>query len=256
MSKYSERVQLGLCVACGKPSNGYSKCEECRIKERARNKKRYEKRKSSGLCVTCGKPADNGCRCKECSKKASDYVTDVHNMRKENGLCICCGEPVDRNSKQFCTYHKMEKRAQSQSEYERIKASDSYSTYRADQTEYQRQRKIDRIENGLCIYCGKRKVYSERSTRMCLYCLYKTNKKQREYRYEHTEFHRSDAIEGVHCKTCLKPVENKGTKQCNRCREVSLMNLLKTRENHPWKNIYYGHGEPFQKREEYSDDKK
>lgn len=248
MSKYSDRVQLGLCGSCGNPADGNSRCEKCREKNRVRLKERYNKRKSLGLCVDCGKPADNGCRCAECAKKASEYVSDVHKMRKEVGLCIYCDSPLDENSKQFCTYHKMEKRFQSQSDYGKIKESDEYSEYRKKQTEYQKIRTENRKEQGMCVRCGKRKVYSERSTRMCLQCLFKANKEQRNYRFNKQPFHRSDIIDGVHCKTCCKPVEIQGAKQCNRCREISLLNLEKSREKHPWKKLQYGKNNPVENR--------
>lgn len=241
MPKRSERIQLGLCPNCGNPnSSEYVICDICREKNRQKCKERYAYRKANGLCVACGNPTENGCRCEKCAKKASEYVSDTHKMRKELGCCINCGEPLDKNSKQFCTYHKMEKRMQSQSEYERIKQSDKYSEYRAKQTEYQRQRTELRKENGLCIRCGKREVLSYRSQRMCRWCLTKANKEHREWHSNLPIFHRSDIIEGVHCKTCCKPVDIPGESQCNRCKENSLKNLKKTRENHPWRKLQYG----------------
>lgn len=51
MSKYYERVQLGLCGSCGNPSDGNSRCEKCREKNRVRLKERYNKRKLLGLCL-------------------------------------------------------------------------------------------------------------------------------------------------------------------------------------------------------------
>lgn len=245
MSKRSERIQLGLCPNCGNSnSSEYVICDICREKNRQKCKERYVYRKANGLCVACGNPTENGCRCEKCAKKASEYVSDTHKMRKELGCCINCGEPLDRNSKQFCTYHKMEKRMQSQSEYERIKQSDKYSEYRAKQTEYQRQRTELRKENGLCIRCGKREVLSYRSQRMCRWCLEKTNKELRESRFS---IHRDQIVEGVDCKICCKPVETQGNKLCNRClencrRNIAVVNANRDNSNHSWRKIHYGRG--------------
>jgi len=49
----AERKSAGLCVECGKPSDGHSYCAECRRKRNERNRIKREDCAEIGLCVRC-----------------------------------------------------------------------------------------------------------------------------------------------------------------------------------------------------------
>jgi hypothetical protein len=49
--------EISLCIDCGNPSSGYSRCEVCRSGARRIDNKLYRISCEAGTCVTCGRPA-------------------------------------------------------------------------------------------------------------------------------------------------------------------------------------------------------
>lgn len=85
----------GLCIRCSNPSEGRSRCAECRKKESERRRQVVAMRKLVGLCRLCNRPAVSGRRvCKRhagASGESTERKTKMYKARREAGLCVDCG---------------------------------------------------------------------------------------------------------------------------------------------------------------------
>ena len=106
------REDLAICF-CGRfREPGFSTCASCRTRGQERAKHARRSRLDLGLCLTCGKTSPKpGMRCcEECSNKrsrwysASDTRERQRVERKQDrgsvishygGACVCCGEVTD-----------------------------------------------------------------------------------------------------------------------------------------------------------------
>lgn len=134
---YEERKAAGLCVVCEEPSQGNTKCEACKQKERGRREQRLEERKANGICVACPRPAKPGCTlCQDCIDKRSKVSSEHYRRRKEAGTCYYCNrKPL--KGRTTCKYHA-----------EKLKA-------------YRVQLKLDALEaygGPKCVGCGNEDV--------------------------------------------------------------------------------------------------
>jgi len=71
MSKYKERIALGLCGMCGKDkeNNNKNNCNSCLKKAAKSAKKRQARLCSEGLCIYCGRTKTNpGKSCLTCQQ--------------------------------------------------------------------------------------------------------------------------------------------------------------------------------------------
>ncbi len=90
----TERRAAGVCVKCGRATDGKASCADCRKKDLGRQTKRQEARAAEGRCKSCGKPkgGDGKVYCPACLKKAEGW-NRVHRARhKAKGLCLACGK--------------------------------------------------------------------------------------------------------------------------------------------------------------------
>ena len=126
--QYAWYKEHGICVLCGQKDaqKGYTRCLECRFKEREyarksrekltdeqkaeyNDKKRkaqsnlYQRRKEQGICVMCGKAkADRGVRCSVCQnivnrhkkEKSREQGTMPIELFRYPEYCSTCGRPV------------------------------------------------------------------------------------------------------------------------------------------------------------------
>src|SRR5581483_9193906 len=134
----AERKAKGLCVECGKPSNGFRCCEICREYIKNLSKLRKQRRK----CKNCGgkiEESSDKWRCNKCLEKANIAEKNRVEELKAKGLCRCNREiKSDKIMCQLCL-DKFKK-------------------------EYN-----ERINNNLCTSCGKNKP-KEKSKR-CEICI-------------------------------------------------------------------------------------
>ena len=88
------RKKQGLCVTCGKESQGFVSCEACRKKERESDKKRKEER----VCVQCNRKAfKNFLRCKKCLEAKREKAKSRRKNRVANGQCSSCNNLAKKN---------------------------------------------------------------------------------------------------------------------------------------------------------------
>ena len=193
-------------------------------------KERYEARKSAGLCVHCGKPARDGkVTCAECAEKKSAYGKDIIQWRRDLKLCTRCGKPVYKgalclvcrsNSQLYAmNYEKTDKDRERQREANKR----LYDTRKAEHK---------------CTNCGRELSENDKHTR-CTEC---RNHKARLERERNNRTGKKTPIElrgnGEYCAICLKPVENKGKKLCNRCYERCCKQAEIMREKVPKDNYF------------------
>lgn len=102
---YHERIQRGVCVACGKatPVNGTRRCGKCREIRRLISQRQKRNRPTGACNQCCIRPAlPNRASCSACTERARaksletyrKYRVDV--LELYGGSCRCCG---NRNMK-------------------------------------------------------------------------------------------------------------------------------------------------------------
>jgi hypothetical protein len=100
----------GLCLCCGKPSDGQRLCDVCRPKAIvASNKsqmKHYNKCKDANICVICSNSVDNNkTLCSKCSDDKNTYQKKRHDLFIALNMCYDCGKnpPVENGKRcQIC----------------------------------------------------------------------------------------------------------------------------------------------------------
>ena len=93
--------ELGLCVQCGaKVEDGHSRCPACCQKE----KNKYAELRDNGICIGCGKPSDGKVYCKQCREWYRNYYAErgvldkakkLRGERRASGVCTRCGSETD-----------------------------------------------------------------------------------------------------------------------------------------------------------------
>lgn len=102
MSKYKERLALGLCGLCGqhKEDSTKSVCGNCRQQVKERAKRREQRRKESQLCIKCGIPTPL-VMCKSCrrNKNKNRYQKDVAKDPIKMTLRMAAGDWLGKRSR-------------------------------------------------------------------------------------------------------------------------------------------------------------
>lgn len=87
-----------------------------------------EKRKQ-GLCIQCGKNSEGKARCKICTKtNRKSNSKSVYKFRlkwKEEGKCMECGKIRDGNNKTYCEKHRIAHNKRNKERYLRNKQNGS-----------------------------------------------------------------------------------------------------------------------------------
>jgi hypothetical protein len=82
---------MGLCTWCGKePPPGRRLCERCGAKLRENRNRVIAERRTAGLCVMCGKPSQGFALCKKHKKAAKAKREAKKAARKASGQCMQC----------------------------------------------------------------------------------------------------------------------------------------------------------------------
>ena len=88
----------------------------------------------------------------------------------------------------------------------------------------------DRKTKGLCTKCGKHKAVL--GITKCAECRLKYNRYMREFNRKTNDILPFELKgNGVYCSVCGKPVENIGSKFCNRCYDNNIIKLKKAWNN-------------------------
>jgi hypothetical protein len=158
----ADRRAAGLCIQCGAPANGKSRCQLHAAQANVGRKKQAADRKAAGVCQTCGaRPAmANKTVCQICSDKASAVRMNNYNKWKAAGKCTNCGS--DTRHPPLCDTCEPKIR-QSQQEYHR----DRYKRLAADKRCPQCGNPHD-ADTILCPGCAGKQVLREKASRQRL----------------------------------------------------------------------------------------
>lgn len=195
------------------------------------NKERYYKCKENGICVNCHKrEATKGLICDECRSKKNEYEREEYAFRKKHKICVRCGKEDAYGDSVFCLACKMDKRYSAKENYKNLSEAQSKKSQKLMDTYYLRK------ESGICVKCGKR--HSEKGYVKCDVCRYSEKHKEMLRRREQGILPKDMGGNGIYCATCLKPVETKGNKLCDRCYQNSLKNIAKALKSPPKDNYF------------------
>lgn len=104
---------------------------------------------------------------------------------------------------------------------------EQYKRHMAQVRAYQRKRRLERIEQGLCTECGKNKPTEGYKT--CAVCRNFRARRRKENYYKKGDHKPPYLLDGVTlCKKCGKEPPMEGYKVCKRCYESCVANLTKT----------------------------
>lgn len=187
----------------------------------------FKDRVAKGLCGYCGKENDNLPLkyCKACAEKRSQQYKERKEYYERHGWCNVCGSPEKMENGKMCyrcwetAYNARQKRKKPMTDEERQKV-------------YQRntEKRRKQLENGLCWYCGKRKVLDGR--RECIDC-YTKRKRRAVLIYAETKAKnaaiREERLKNHLCTKCGEPAKD-GYKVCERHYQVRIENQKKAKE--------------------------
>lgn len=82
-----------VCLNCGQPSNGRSRCPRCMAMTADANRRRRKRYREAGRCVLCGDPTPHK-TCDVCMnrKRNRTQVVRLECIVAYGGVCACCGE--------------------------------------------------------------------------------------------------------------------------------------------------------------------
>ena len=132
----------------------------------------YKIRKEKGLCGMCGKnkPEQGKAMCEACNIKNRANVQKQKQIRRELGLCPTCGQVELWGDEKNCP----ECRAMILNSTERTREK-----YKGRYVEKQREsakiRYRKRLEDGICVICGKRPLIYNRT--FCYICQQKAHRR-------------------------------------------------------------------------------
>lgn len=187
----------------------------------------FKDRVAKGLCGYCGKENDNLPLkyCKACAEKRSRQNKERKEYYERHGWCNVCGSPEKMENGKMCfrcwetAYNGRQKRKKPMTDEERQKV-------------YQRntEKRRKQLENGLCWYCGKRKVLDGR--RECIDCYAKRKReiaqKSSRKQAENAAI-REEWLKNHLCTKCGEPAKD-GYKVCERHYQISIANQKKAKE--------------------------
>lgn len=129
-----------------------------------------ERRKEKKLCLKCGNPLDReGTYCIECRKKITDETNETRHFLQNIGICPRCQKTKLFGDEKQCPECSAKAyklvMASRKTEYGRLQ-------YNKNHAEWAKKKHNERIEQGICTRCGKRKP--DRSERykqgLCYFC--------------------------------------------------------------------------------------
>ena len=184
-------------------------------------------RKANKLCTNCGKPLDReGSLCRKCCDNHTSYVREAYHYYQEHGICPRCGTNKLYGTEKVCPECRAKETAyrSNQSSEKKAEIRDSR---RSQRKQYSKSVYEHRKSHGICVYCGKRKVFAGRIG--CLDCL----EKRRERMYGESDIlvdkQKYKILHGI-CPRCGKQAME-GKKLCPECYEKHLKTLEKAWES-------------------------
>lgn len=200
------------------------------LTQKERSRRCYENRKNNGLCPRCGKILDRkGHYCSECLEKVNQYRRENKIFYIKNGICPVCGKERLIGDEKQCILCR-------QKAYERRKplTDEQKERYGNRLKIQQRELRNERMGQGICPRCGKRKIV--KGKKKCQICLdYDAEiHRKRTYKRQNTKEYRK---ENNLCYHCGEPIDRESGQLCNSCYNKCVDNGKKSgRGNIYWEN--------------------
>lgn len=137
----------------------------------------YREKDEKGLCVVCGGIRDNETkRCSKCRQKGNNYIMDRYKKLQLLGICPVCGKNRLFDNESVC----IECRAKNTINMAKVRArrtQDQVVEFEKKRSNYSKKNRQYRIENRLCVKCGKK--LGDAKYKTCNICLLK----EREWKH-------------------------------------------------------------------------
>ncbi len=185
------------------------------------NKEMYDKRRAEKLCLWCGKPLDrDGVLCQACAEKSRTRTKAYKEYYLNMGICPYCRKRKLTPGYKSCVVCRENKALR------RMKSKDPEKA--KQRSIYRKSKRAERIDQGLCTVCGKRKA--EQGFKTCPEC----RRNQKKYRHIYvSKYQLSDRALWVsqgRCEHCGSYDLQEGTKLCKKHYMMSCEALAKARE--------------------------
>lgn len=122
----------------------------------------------------------------------------IYAERRDTGLCVRCGKELGEDDELYCA-----------------RCKSLVALYKTHLKRDYKDRYRENKENGICVRCHKRPARPGRTN--CIECTLRQKRYDAERNAKRNLTPKWMRGDGVHCTTCLKPVETPGAKLCNRC---------------------------------------
>ena len=200
------------------------------LTQKERSRRCYENRKNNGLCTKCGKILDRkGHYCSECLEKVNQYHRENKTFYRENGICPVCGKERLIGDEKQCISCR-------QKAYERRKplTDEQKERYGNRFKIQQRELRNERIGQGICPRCGKRKIVKgKKKCQICLDYDAEIHRKRTYKRQNIKEYRKENHL----CYHCGEPIDREIGQLCSSCYNKCVDNGKKSgRGNIYWKN--------------------
>lgn len=197
-----------------------------------KSKTRYQQMREKGLCFDCRKPLDrDGIVCTSCKNKRNEYERGYYKMYIDRGICPRCRKNKILGDESNC----VECRADHAERMivARSRNRERYNSYTRD---YNKRRRAECKENGICTKCMTRKATEGYLS--CAKCRIKSRESKRTQYYKEKQ-------EGI-CRFCSNPVAN-GYRVCEKHRQILAErsmneNTIKAREKYKKTNEIFFKG--------------
>lgn len=191
-----------------------------------RRKALRKKRAALGLCTECGKPLDReGKLCTKCKDNVYNKQKERYEYYKSRGICPICGVNIIFEHESICPECK-------------VKRCERVEKNKYNYRQHAKERRDNRVKNGLCAVCGKPTVDGKYR---CTECQEKARKsaKKRPKKYV-----RQNWISDRMCAVCGGEPLVDGKRVCEKC-YMRLLNSVEKREK------AYASGEKERKQNQY-----
>lgn len=141
----------------------------------------------------------------------------IRHQRKEEGLCPSCGKPLNLYNT-YCDSCTEKRKAYNKRYLESIGGA----------TEYYKSRYAKQKAEGICTGCGRRKARP--GFTLCTECSLRRRRREQQKAREKGVMPINLRGNGDYCAICIKPVEVKGEKLCNRCKQRNIEKSVIARE--------------------------
>ena len=190
----------------------------------------YAEKKEKHICVWCkNKAIDGHVFCEKCLLKKRKYVNQTRQFYRDLGLCPRCGKNRlfgDERNCSECSAKNYEDYIKNEQKIKQRK-----SLYHS---KYVKNVYHERINNGICYRCGKRKC--DGGYKSCGICRAKTRESRRIKRGIND---RSRRFEQGICYFCNSPLKE-GYKVCEKHYLLNVENAQKTNRKNPSFDFKYG----------------